>query len=140
MNVKVIPKYFYTGTIPDKFYQYTVIDEAFRERFIYPYKEQSSYSTIEFVKRAIVYFGYKPEIIQTNNSSEFTYIMKTDKIHPLDTLLDSLGIYHKLIRPHTTRHNDKVERSHRNDNERFYNILIFDSLEYSKFKDKKYLK
>ena len=86
MDVKVVPKQCYVGELPDKFYQYTVIDEASRERFIYPYKEQSSYSTIDFVKRAIVYFGYKPEIIQTDNGQEFTYTMKTDKTHPLDTV------------------------------------------------------
>lgn len=40
-----------------------MIDEVSRERFIYSYKEQSSYSTIDFVKRAIVCFGYTPKII-----------------------------------------------------------------------------
>ena len=30
------------------------------------------------------------------------------------------GIHHKLIRPYTPRHNGKVERSHRKDNEYFY--------------------
>ena len=30
------------------------------------------------------------------------------------------GIEHKLIRPYTPRHNGKVERSHRKDNEYFY--------------------
>lgn len=34
-------------------------------------------------------------------------------------------IEHKLIRPRTTWHNGKVERSHRNDQERFYNFLSF---------------
>ena len=63
MDVKYVPKECYSGTTPDKFYQYTIIDEASRERFIYPYKEQSTYSTVDFVKRAIVYFGYKPKII-----------------------------------------------------------------------------
>jgi hypothetical protein len=42
--------------MPDKFYQYIMIDEASRERFIYPFKEQSSYSTIEFVIMAIKHF------------------------------------------------------------------------------------
>jgi transposase InsO family protein len=125
MDVKVVPKKCYVGQIYDKFYQYTVIDEASRERFIYPYKEQSSYSTIDFVKRAIVYFGYKPEIIQTDNGKEFTYITKTDKLHPLDSLLISLNIFHKLIKPRTPRHNGKVERSHRNDQQRFYSYLSF---------------
>ena len=115
MDVKVVPKQCYTGKLPDKFYQYTIIDEASRERFIYPYKEQSSYSTVDFVKRAITYFGYKPKIIQTDNGQEFTHIKRTDKIHQLDNLLYSLNITHKLIKPRTPRHNGKVERSHRND-------------------------
>ena len=125
MDVKVVPRDCYVGQIPDKFYQYTVIDEASRERFIYPYKEQSSYSTIDFVKRAIVYFGYKPQIIQTDNGQEFTYTMKTDRTHPLDIFLNSLNIQHKLIKPRTPRHNGKVERSHRNDQQRFYSYLKF---------------
>lgn len=125
MDVKVVPKRCYVGEIPNKFYQYTVIDEASRERFIYPYMEQSSYSTIDFIKRAITYFGYQPEIIQTDNGQEFTYTMKTVKTHPVDTLLKSLDINHKLIKPRTPRHNGKVERSHRNDQQRFYSYLKF---------------
>ena len=125
MDVKVVPKEYYVGKLIDKFYQYTVIDEASKECLIYPYKEQSSYSTIDFVKRAIVYFGYKQEIIQTDNGQEFTYTRKTDKTHPLDILLNSLNITHKLIKPRTPRHNGKVERSHRNDQQRFYSYLRF---------------
>jgi len=40
------------------------------------------------------------------------------------------GIEHKLIRPYTPRHNGKVERSHRKDNEYFYathNFYSFDT-------------
>ena len=65
MDVKYVPAACYSGKVPQRFYQYTVIDEASRERFIYPYMEQSSYSTIDFIKRAISYFGYIPKIIQT---------------------------------------------------------------------------
>lgn len=140
MDVKVVPKVCYTGTIPDRFYQYTVIDEASRERFIYPYKEQSSYSTIDFVKRAIVYFGYKPQIIQTDNGQEFTYTMRTNRTHPLDTFLNSLNIHHKLIKPCTPRHNGKVERSHRNDQQRFYSYLKFYSYDDLLIQMKAYLK
>lgn len=57
MDVKYVPTACYSGTVPQKFYQYTVIDEASRERFIYPYMEQSSYSTVDFLKKAIAYFG-----------------------------------------------------------------------------------
>lgn len=140
MDVKVVPKDCYVGQMPDKFYQYTVIDEASRERFIYPYKEQSSYSTIDFIKRAVVYFGYKPEIIQTDNGQEFTYTMKTDRIHPVDILLNNLNINHKLIKPRTPRHNGKVERSHRNDQQRFYSYLKFYSYDDLLKQMKAYLK
>ena len=140
LDVKYVPKNCYVGETPDKFYQYTVIDEASRERFIYPYKEQSSYSTIEFIKRAIIYFGYKPEIIQTDNGMEFTYTMNTNKIHPFDTFCNDLGIAHKLIRPRTPRHNGKVERSHRNDQQRFYNFLSFYSYDDLIYQMKNYIK
>ena len=128
------------GKDKEKFYQYTVIDEASRERFIYPYKEQSSYSTVDFIKRAIIYFGYKPKIIQTDNGSEFTHTKNTNRIHPFDTLCNELNIEHKLIRPRTPRHNGKVERSHRNDQNRFYNYLKFYSYEDLKIQMKAYLK
>lgn len=140
MDVKYVPKCCYVGTDNQKFYQYTMIDEASRERFIYPYKEQSSFSTIDFVKRAIVYFRYQPKIIQTDNGSEFTYTKETARIHPLDNLLNQLQIIHQLIRPRTPRHNGKVERSHRNDQNRFYNFLSFYSYEDLKKQMKAYLK
>ena len=125
LDVKYVPTACYVGMMPDKFYQYTVIDEASRKRFIYAYKEQSGYSTVDFIKRAIKFFGYKPATIQTDNGAEFTNIAKTDKIHTFDLLCNELGIEHKLIRPRTPRHNGKVERSHRNDQERFYDYLKF---------------
>lgn len=140
MDVKYVPTNCYSGNDKQKFYQYTMIDEASRERFIYPYKEQSSYSTIDFVKRAIVYFNYKPKIIQTDNGGEFTYIIKTDRSHPLDILCSNLNIEHKLIRPRTPRHNGKVERSHRNDQNRFYNYLKFYSYDDLLKQMKAYLK
>ena len=125
MDVKYVPKACYTGTDGEKFYQYTMIDEASRERFIYAYKESSSYSTVDFVKRAFIYFGYGPEIIQTDNGGEFTHTQKTKRVHPLDVLCNKLHIEHKTIRPKTPWHNGKVERSHRNDQERFYNHMRF---------------
>ena len=125
LDVKHVPARCYVGDTDDKFYQYTMIDEATRERFIYPFKEQSSYSTVVFVKMAIDYFNYKPKIIQTDNGSEFTHFKETKRIHPFDIFCNENGIKHQLIRPRTPRHNGKVERSHRNDNERFYNYLSF---------------
>lgn len=139
LDVKYVPTRCYVGTLPDKYYQYTVIDEASRERYIYPYKEHSSYSTIDFIKRAIRYFKYKPEIIQTDNGFEFTHFKDTKRIHPFDTFCIERNIRHQLIRPRTPRHNGKVERSHRNDNERFYNYLSFYSYEDLIVQMKRYL-
>lgn len=139
MDVKFVPSACYVGNIPDRFYQYTVIDEASRERFIYPYKEHSSYSTRDFLKRAIRYFGYAPQILQTDNGNEFTHINDTKRIHPLDIDCNALGITHKCIRPRTPWHNGKVERSHRNDQERFYNFLSFYSYEDLLIQMKRYL-
>lgn len=143
LDVKVVPYDCRTKDVPFdlKFYQYTIIDETTRERFIYPYKEQCSDSTIDFVIRAINYFGYIPKIIQTDNGQEFTFLKQFGGTeHKLDTLCKKLGIIHKLIKPRTPRHNGKVERSHRNDNERFYKFLKFYSYDDLKNQMKAYLK
>ena len=133
LDVKFVPFECRTYAVRSdrNFYQYTVIDEATRERFIYAYDELTAQNTIDFLWRAFLYFGYKPKIIQTDNGSEFTYTRqtKTDKLHPLDRFCAENGIEHKLIKPRTPRHNGKVERSHRNDNERFYRHLKFYSFE-----------
>ncbi len=125
-----------------RFYQYTVIDEATRERFIYPYEDLTALNTVDFLLRAFLYFGYKPKIIQTDNGSEFTYTRQArlDKLHPLDDFCARQGIEHKLIKPRTPRHNGKVERSHRNDNERFYKTLKFYSYKDLIYQMKAYLK
>ena len=140
MDVKYVPIVCYVGTDGEKFYQYTMIDEASRERFIYAYKEQSGYSTVDFVKRAIAYFGYAPQTIQTDNGTEFTHTSKTKRVHPFDLLCKELHIHHKLIRPRTPWHNGKVERSHRNDQERFYNHLKFYSFQDLQLQMKRYLR
>ncbi len=139
MDVKYVPTACYAGTDSEKFYQYTMLEEASRERFIYAYRENSSYSTVDFVQRAILYFGCAPDMIQTDNGGEFTHTAKTKRIHPLDALCGELHITHKLIRPRTPWHNGKVERSHRNDQERFYNHLQFYSYDDLQIQMKRYL-
>ena len=71
-------------------------------------------------------------MIQTDNGTEFTFLhwkTKDGRIHKFDRLCLHFGIEHKLIRPRTPRHNGKVERSHRNDNERFYRYLHYYSFD-----------
>lgn len=137
MDVKVVPKKCKRGEFKhEKDFQYTMIDEATRERFIYPYKEQSTYSTVDFLKRAFVYFGYLPAIVQTDNGTEFTTpkIAKGTTVCIVDKFLAKYGIKHKLIKPRTPRHNGKVERSHRTDQECFYNHLQYSTFEELKEK------
>ena len=129
MDVKVVPRACTVGTDDEKFYQYTILEEASRKRFIKAYKEQSGYSTVDFVNEAIRFFGYRPKIIQTDNGSEFTNTRKTRRIHTFDLFCQARNIHHQLLRPRTPWHNGKVERSHRNDQERFYNGLKFYSYE-----------
>ena len=142
IDVKFVPVVCQSEKIPcdKRFYQYTCIDEASRERFLFWYDEHTPANTVDFVKRCIAYYEYKPLEIQTDNGMEFTWNTdKMKKIHPLGKLCLELDIDHHKIRPRTPRHNGKVERSHRNDNERFYNNLTFDSLEDLRNKGKKYL-
>ena len=133
LDVKYVPRECYSGNeVNERFYQYTVIDEASRKRYIRAYKEQSQDSTIDFIMRAFKFFNYKPKIIQTDNGQEFTFLRgrtKDGRIHLFDRLCAHFGIEHKLIRPRTPRHNGKVERSHRSDNERFYKTLHYYSFE-----------
>ena len=143
MDVKYVPDKCKSPKIAGyrRFYQYTYIDETTRERFLYWYEEHTPMNTVDFVLRVIKYFGYKPKEIQTDNGIEFTY-NRADikKIHPLEELLKKLGIKHHKIKPRTPQHNGKVERSHRNDNERFYSYLKFYSLEDLRKQGERYLK
>ncbi len=143
IDVKYVPTKCLTSSVPDdtKFYQYTCLDEASRQRYLFWYDEQSPYATVDFIKRCINYYGYQPKEIQTDNGQEFTWNQEKIKvIHPMDELCEKLGIDHHRIRPRTPRHNGKVERSHRNDNERFYSFQRFYSLEDLRKQGSQYLK
>jgi len=139
LDVKYVPAACNAAKEKEQFYQYTVIEEASRKRFIYAYQEQSSYSTVDFIKRAITWFGYAPAEIQTDCGSEFTHTAKTKRIHPFDMFCNYYHIRHHVLRPRTPWHNGKVERSHRNDQERFYNHLMFYSFGDLQKQMKRYL-
>lgn len=139
LDVKYVPTACHAAKEKEQFYQYTVLEEASRKRFIYAYREQSSYSTVDFVKRAIAWFGYAPMEIQTDCGGEFTHTAKTKRVHPFDVFCNHYRIRHHVLRPRTPWHNGKVERSHRNDQARFYNHLRFYSFEDLQIQMKRYL-
>ena len=139
MDVKYVPSACYSGKETPQFYQYTALEEASRKRFIYAYEEHSSYSSVDFFARAILYFGYAPEEVQTDHGEEFTHTAKTNRIHPFDVFCGKHHIKHHVLRPRTPWHNGKVERSHRNDQERFYNYLKFYSFDDLQLQMRRYL-
>ena len=105
------------------------------------YDSHTPQNTVDFIIRCINFFRYKPFEIQTDNGTEFTWNQEKMKvIHPLDDFCIKNNIYHHKIKPRTPRHNGKVERSHRNDNERFYSFLKFFSLGDLRYQAKIYLK
>lgn len=136
IDVKVVPKYCYPDLYKQgvRLFQYTAIDEYSRMRYLGAYEEQSTYSSADFLKKAVSFFkrkGIKVECVQTDNGFEFTNRFSNSK-RDLETLFEKtareLNIRHKLIRPYTPRHNGKVERSHREDQKRFYSQHSFYSL------------
>lgn len=126
IDVKVVPKSCIVPNVDglqERFYQYTAIDEYSRFRFIMAFKEQSTYSSVQFLNALIKVFPFKIECVQTDNGLEFIKSFderKKGRFSLIEARLKELGIIHKLIRPFTPRHNGKVERSHRKDNEYFY--------------------
>lgn len=121
----------------EKYYQYTAIDEYTRQRVLWASKEHSTYASTQFIEIVKNKLKYKIECVQTDNGLEFTNRLNSqgsEKKTMFENKLEELGIIHKLIKPRTPRHNGKVERSHRKDQERFYYERIFVSFE--DFKEK----
>ena len=87
------------------------------ETFLYWYIEYTPTNTVDFIKKVL-------NIINTN-LKKFKLVMAWNLL---------------IIRSRTPRHNGKVERSHRNDNERFYSFLSFYSLEDLIIQGKRYMK
>ena len=132
IDVKFVPASCLVGEAEgQKFYQYTFIDEYSRFRYLEAFDEHSTYTSAQFIRHVVEKFPYAIECIQTDNGLEFTNRLTSKKPKPtlFERTLEQLGIQHKLIRPFTPRHNGKVERSHRKDNEEFYALHKFYSFD-----------
>lgn len=135
IDVKFVPEACIVGdakTEGKKFYQYTAIDEYSRFRYLEAFEEHSSYTSAVFLEHMLKAFKFPVECVQTDNGMEFTKRLGSSE-NPTPTLFEARlkqrGIRHKLIKPYTPRHNGKVERSHRKDNEYFYALHTFYSFE-----------
>jgi transposase InsO family protein len=130
IDVKYVP-----GRIAGKrYYQYTAIDTATRWRHLRIYDEQSTHHSICFLKEVISRFPYVITGVKTDNHSTFTnyYVgmtkrsdMTVKKIHALDRFCAKNNIVHYLIDPGKPAQNGTVERSHREDEEKFYQPNTF---------------
>ena len=115
------------------FFQYTAIDEYSRWRFVEAFEEHNTYSSAIFLDHLVKVFPLPIQCVQTDNGSEFTKrftgTKREENLTLFEERLRQYGSKHKKIRPFTPRHNGKVERSHRKDNERFYATHTFYSFE-----------
>lgn len=130
IDVKFVP-----GRIASKrYFQFTAVDVASRWRYLKAYEDESNYHSVIFLKEVIERFGYKIQAVKTDNGSMFTnrYLgsykrsdLSSKNLHVFDKLCAEYGIVHYLIDPGKPQQNGIVERSHREDEEKFYQQNTF---------------
>jgi len=126
-----------------KYKQYTAIDTASRWRYLKIYDEESTHHSISFLKEVMKRFPYTIQAIKTDNHSTFTnyYIgslkrsgMTVKTIHELDQFCSQNNIVHYLIDKGKPTQNGIIERSHREDQEKFYDRYQFKNVKTLKKK------
>jgi len=133
IDVKFVPK-----TIANRqYYQFTAIDCATRWRYLEIYDDYSNFNSINFLEKVIRISPFRIRAIKTDNGSNFTnryvgYAKSTDpmnpRLHAFDLVCQKKNIIHYLIDPGKPAQNGKVERSHRSDQEIFYDRNRFKTL------------
>ena len=124
IDVKYVPNYCISNG--RKYYQYTAIDECARWTFREMYEEHSTYSSKDFLLKLIKTFPAPIREVQTDNGTEFTMALQVkDKATKtlFEEALEDMDIKYHRIRVATPRHNGKVERQHRIDEQRFYHKM-----------------
>jgi len=104
-----------TKFLPKKKYQYTAIDVVSKWRFIEVYPKLTQENSTDFVKKVLAEAKKKRvdiKLIQTDNGHEFQ--------REFEEYLKGLGIKLQHTWIHTPDQNGVVERSHRTDEEEFY--------------------
>lgn len=126
-----------------RYYQFTAIDCASRWRYLRIYDDYSNSNSIKFLEELIKIAPFRARAIKTDNGSNFTnrytgYQKSCNPINPrlhdFDILCQKYNIIHYLIDPGKPNQNGKVERSHRTDQEMFYERNKFRSLRDLKMK------
>lgn len=121
-----------------QYYQFTAIDCASRWRCLKIYDNYSNSDSIDSLETLIKVAPFRIRAIKTDNGSNFTnrytgYLKSTDplnpRLHQFDILCQKYNIIHYLIDHGKPQQNGKVERSHRTDQEMFYDKNQFKTLE-----------
>ena len=135
IDVKYVPKECLSPEFIEKYgstdlFQYTAIDEYSRYRILCGYREHNTYSSSLFLYQVVSSFktlNIEVECVQIDNGTEFTkqFSAKDKNNHSMfEETARRLKIKVKRIKPHTPKHNGKVERSHREDQKLFYSEMI----------------
>lgn len=103
-----------------RLYQFTAIDDCTRIRVLKIYDACNQASAISFVDEVIRRLPFRVLVIQTDNGAEFQ--------SGFHWHLEERDIRHVYIRPRTPHLNGKVERSHRVDDQEFYQLLDKDGI------------
>jgi transposase InsO family protein len=120
-----------------RYYQYTAIDCATRWRYLEIYENGDNESSLKFLSKLIDIATFRIRAIKTDNGSCFTnryigYLKSRDpinpRLHPLDLECQKLNMIHYLIDPGKPAQNGRVERSHRTDQEMFYDRQKFKTI------------
>jgi transposase InsO family protein len=100
-----------------KRYQYTAIDDATRIRALKVYDRHNQANAIDFVNYVIEKVPFRIQMVRTDRGHAFQA-----KCH---WHVEDLGIRHATIKLRSPQLNGKVERSHRSDQEEFYQRLSY---------------
>ncbi|MBQ2462539.1 MAG: transposase [Clostridia bacterium] len=132
VDVKFVPGDCVAGSEGGKkYYVYIAVDECSRWTYRQMYDEHSTYCADLFLQELIRNVPFQIRMIQTDNGSEFTkQLLTSDKtdLTLFEQRMKEYGIQYHRIRPATPRHNGKVERQNRLDQDRFYDHLRMFSL------------
>jgi len=127
VDIKYVPRECLCfDTYGKQYYQITAIDEYSRKRILKIVDEKNINHTTRFVAELEQKLGFKINTIQTDNGPEFINPVTEDPTL-FEKTLRILKIKYKRTRPYSPWQNGKVERSHKIDNERFYNHQEFTS-------------
>jgi transposase InsO family protein len=103
-----------------RLFQFTAIDDCTRIRVLKIYDRCNQTTAIRFIDEVLRRLPFRVHIVQTDNGAEFQ-----SRFH---WHLEGLDVRHVYIRPRTPHLNGKVERSHRVDDQEFYQLLDRDGI------------